>query len=110
MATSVNVCDVEDWDGPFNVIHHFDDFFEASPQFLPSRGFNTNLRWCAILDPWEDGEFILIIVPNFVNAFNDAREDVGNLFIRSRTPAKVAIVACMKGNVAGVDGTSGLEC
>ena len=64
----------------------------------------------SILNPWEDGEFILIIMPNLVDTIDDAREDVGNLLIRSRASSKVAVVASMEGDVACIDGSSSLEC
>ena len=77
MTSSVNVSDVEDRNCSFDVVDHFDDFLKASPQFLSSRGFNTNLGWCAVLNPWEDGEFILIIMPDVVDSLDNVGEDVG---------------------------------
>ena len=43
MASGVYVSDVEDGDGSFDVVHNFEHFFEAAPEFLPSRGFDPDL-------------------------------------------------------------------
>ena len=80
--------DVEDGDGSFHVVDDFDDFFEAS-QFLTTRCFDTDFGWCPILDPREDWELILVVMPDVVDTFNNAGEDVGNLLIGSRATSEV---------------------
>ena len=110
VATSVNVSNVEDGDGSFNVVNDFDDFFEASPQFLTTRCLNTDLGWCPILDPWEDWELILVVMPDVVNTLNNAREDVCNLLVGSRATSKVPVVTCVERDVACVDGSRCLQC
>ena len=72
VPTSVDVGDVENGDRPLHVIHHFEHFLEAAPQFLSAGGFDTDFGRGAVFDPGEHGEFILVVVPDLVDAVNDA--------------------------------------
>ena len=109
VPSCVDVRNVEDGDGPFDVVHDLKHLFEAAPKFLPSGGLDTNLGRCAVLDPWENGEFVLVIVPNFVNAVHDARKHVGHLLVRRLSSPKLAVVTRVERDVAGIDGSCGLQ-
>ena len=100
---------VEDGDGPFNVVHDLEHLLEAAPKLLPSRGLDTDLGRCAVLDPRENGEFVFVIVPNFVNAVHDARKHVRHLLVRSLSSSKVAVMTRVERDVAGIDGSCGLQ-
>ena len=110
MTTSVDVGNVEDGDGSFNVVDDFDDFFEASPQFLTAGCLDTDLGWCTVLDPWEDWELIFVVMPDVVNTLNNAGEDVRNLLIGSRASSEVSVVTCVECDVTCVDGSRCLQC
>ena len=43
MPPGVDVSNVEDRDGSFNMVHDFKDFFETAPEFLSTGCFNSNL-------------------------------------------------------------------
>ena len=109
VAAGVDVGDVEHGDGTLNVVDHFEDFLEAAPQFLSTRGFHTDFGGCSVLDPGEHGEFVFLVVPDFVDAVNDAGEDIGDLLVGSLASAEIAVVAGMKGDVSCIDGAGGLQ-
>jgi len=109
VPSSVDVGDVEHGDGPFDVVHNLKHFLKAAPEFLATRGFNTNFRGRAVFDPREHREFVLIIVPNFMDAVHDSREHVGDLLVGCLATAEVAVVAGVERDVAGVDGSSSLQ-
>ena len=48
-------------------------------------------------------------MPNFVDSIHDSREDVGDLLVGGLASAEVAIVPGVEGDVASVDGPSGLK-
>ena len=109
VAPCMDVGDVENGDGAFDVVDHFEHLFETAPEFLATRCFNTNFGRFSVFDPWENGEFILIVVPNFVNAVNDSRIDVGDLLIGGLASSEVAVMSGVEGDVAGIDGAGCLE-
>ncbi len=109
VAPCMDVCDVEDGNGAFDVVDHFKHLFEAAPEFLATRGFNANFGGCSVFYPRKHGEFILIVVPDFVNAVNDSRIDVRNLLVSGLASSDVAVMSSVEGDVAGVDGTGCLE-
>ena len=102
--------DVEHGNGAFNVVDHFKDFLEAAPQFLSTGGFHTDFGGRSVLDPGEHGEFVFFVVPDFMDAVNDAGEDIGDLLVGSLATAEIAVVASMEGDVSCIDGSSSLEC
>ena len=109
VSASVDVGDVEHGNGPFNVVDHFKDFLEAAPQLLSTGGFHTDFRGRSVLDPGEHGEFVFFVVPDFMDAVNDAGEDIGDLLVGSLATADIAVVAGVEGDVSRIDGAGGLQ-
>ncbi|GIR76852.1 MAG: hypothetical protein CM15mP78_15510 [Candidatus Poseidoniales archaeon] len=91
------------------MIHHFEHFLEAAPELLTTGGFDADLGRRAVFDPREYGEFIFIVVPDFMHAVNNAGEDVGHLLVGGLTSTEITVVAGVEGDVASVDGTCSLE-
>ena len=48
-------------------------------------------------------------MPNFVDSVHDTRKDVRHLFVRGLSSTEVAVVPGVEGDVASVDGSSGLK-
>ena len=109
VAPCMDVGDVEDGDGAFDVVDHFKHLFEAAPQFLATRCFNTNFGRRSVFNPREHGEFILIVMPDFMNTVDDARIDVGDLLVRSMASSKLAVMTSVECDVAGIDGAGCLK-
>ena len=74
MTSGVDVSDIENRNGALNVVDHLKDLFEAPPQFLPAGGLDAYFGGRAVLNPREDRELIFFVVPNFVDAVDNARE------------------------------------
>ena len=109
VATGVNVGHVQDGNRALDVVDHFEDFFEASPELLPAGGLDANLRGRAVFDPREDGELVFFVVPNGIEALNHTGEDVRHGLVGFSSPASLTVVAGVEGDVPGVDGAGGLE-
>ena len=109
VASGVDVGHVQHGNRALNVVDHFEDFFEAAPEFLSAGCLDADLRRGAVFDPREDGEFVFIVVPNGLKALNHAREDVRHGFVGFTAPAGVSVVAGVEGDVPGVDGAGSLE-
>ena len=48
-------------------------------------------------------------MPDFSDPVNDAREYIGNLLVGSMASAEFAVMTSVERDVAGIDGSSGLE-
>ena len=109
VAACVDVSDVQNGDGAFDVVHDFQHLFEAAPQLLSPRCFDTDLGGRPFFDPREHRKFVLIVVPDGVDAVDDAGKHVGHLLVGRLSPSKISVVAGVKRDVAGVDGACRLE-
>ena len=60
----------------------------------------------AVLDPWEDGELVFVVVPDGLEATDHACEHVGHGFV-ALPAVGLAVVAGVERDVTGVDGAGG---
>ena len=109
VPTGVDVGHVQHRDGALHVVDDFEHLFEAAPQLLATGGLDADLRRRAVLDPWEDGELVIVVVPDGFEAIDHAGEHVGHGFVGFPAASGLAVVAGVERDVTGVDGAGGLE-
>jgi hypothetical protein len=91
------------------VVYDLKHLFEAAPQVLSARGFDTDLRRGSVLDPREDWEVVIVVVPYGFEALHHACENVRHVLVGFTATAAGTVVAGVQRDVPRVDGSGGLE-